>query len=93
MENQNLEDRPIPGVTAKQLVIFLGGIISIIITVMATYYSLKEQNTSNSNKLELLQGDGKIRDEQIKTIQLQIQTIQLQIATMQAQYEIKNSTK
>lgn len=83
---QTIEEQRVP-VTVKQLAIYFGGVIAVIITIMSTFYSLKADMTDNRKALETLQNDGKTRDEQIKTIQLQIQTIQLQIATMQAQNE------
>ncbi|HEX8334512.1 MAG TPA: hypothetical protein VF622_17945 [Segetibacter sp.] len=85
-----IEERSIPGVTAKYLMWFFGGVISVIVTVMGTHYSTMAKIEQNATKWETLATEIKaLRDDQ-KTMQVTIQTIQLQIATMQAQNAIKN---
>ncbi len=87
-----IENRNFP-ITAKQLAIFIGGIISVIITVMGTYYSITSKIDDNSSKWEALLTETKTIREEQKTMQISIQTMQLQIATMQAQYNFKNNER
>ena len=79
---RSLENREIPGITAKQLVWYMGGVISIIITVMMSYASIKASLSDNSKDLEALRKNSELRDTQVETLKLDIQTLKLDIQTI-----------
>ena len=84
-EEKEIQDRYIPGLTAKQLVWFLSGVISIIITIMMSYNGIQNSLKVNENALLDLRKNDEIRATKIETLQNDFQTIKLQIALIQQQ--------
>lgn len=92
MENVPIEDRSIPGVTAKSLAWFFGGVISVIISVMWSAFSIKSDVKDGNTKIENLAAEVQNVKEAVKTgetdrktMSLQIQALQLQVTRLEAQ--------
>ena|SRR5438105_10007440 len=88
---QNIEDRQIPGITAKGLVWFFAGVIAVIISVMTFSFRIENKLDSSDNiakaqynliisNIEQMKQKITDGDAERKTLQVQVQTLQLQMA-------------
>ncbi len=84
---EKLEDRHIPGITAKGLAWLIGSVITIVIAVMGATISINKNIgkvdssvQAVSYKVETMQKQGEARDTEIKLINDQIKELQLQTA-------------
>ena len=89
---KELQNREISGITAKQLVWFMGGVISIIITVVMSYASIKNAIADNARDLREMKDKSETRDTNIEALKTQVQAIKmdfsnldLKVSMMQAQ--------
>lgn len=98
---EKLEERAIPGVTAKGLIWFFGGVIVVIISVVLSAAGIKSdmrdyqtvtagQISTLNYKLDELRQKVLDGDSDRRTIQLQMQSMQLQIARLEEKLGFKN---
>lgn len=85
---QTLENRPIPGITAKQLVWYMGGVISLIIAIMMSYTSMKASQADSAREIDALKQNLITANVQIDNLKTNIQTNKTDIQSALFQIEL-----
>jgi len=81
-EQKELQNREISGITAKQLVWFMGGVISIVITVVMCYASIMSKIADNSREWAESKQLGVIRDTNIEAEKSEIQLLKTEVSNL-----------
>lgn len=86
-----IEERNIPGVTAKGLIWIMGGIIALIVMVMGAYFGITGKLDKSSMNQEMIKTEMEIMKAEIKTVQINQQSTKEALSIIQFQVdEIKN---
>jgi hypothetical protein len=85
-----IEQREIRGMTTKQLIWLMGGICTILISVLSTYFSLKNTLSNNQNDIIQMKQYEITNDLQIKTINMQLQTLEIRIVKLETESTKEN---
>ena len=88
---KELQNREISGITAKQLVWFMGGVISIIITVVMSYASIKSAIVDTARQVTEIRKASDTRDINVEAIKTELQNIKTEFATLELKVTMMQS--
>lgn len=95
-----IDHKEIRGINAKHLMWLIGTLCSILVSIMATYYSITYKIDKGNDRIEQVQSDiqtlktsKEIQDAQIKALNLQMNALELRIVRLETVMGLKTDNK
>jgi hypothetical protein len=89
MNTQNepvlIEDKILAGITVRNVLWIISGLISILVAIITTYASIMNKLDKNQEAITEIRRGKELTDMQMKTIQMQLQTIEIRLVRLETQ--------
>lgn len=85
----NLENKMLQGITLRTALWFVGGIVSILTSVILTYSSIMNKLEKSQDAIGEIRKGKEITDIQLRTIEMQLQTMEIRVVRLET--ELKTS--
>lgn len=79
------EEKQVQGITIRSAFWIVGGLVSILTSVILTYASIMSKLDKNQDAVIEMKRSKELTDMQIKTIEMQLQTIEIRLVRLETQ--------
>jgi hypothetical protein len=83
------ENKPLQGITVKSAFWILGGLVSILASVIMTYASIMVKLDKSEEAISEIKRGKEITDVQIRAMELQLQTMEIRLVRLETQLKTK----